>query len=302
MRIPGRLNFARRHDALSVIRQRVIANLACTVTVFLVALHLVASHVWRWHITVPTGAAVAFWLCFGLGWAGLLACSSLPIGLHRNVALLNSAWSYEPGDEPAWLARVRKYVYYPSGYLIFFSLAILIEVSGGVVASPFTAVLFALVLTAQQLGRFKLNSFVSIISAILITGALGLYQSLFGIQHEPAAPRQLTFALLAFAFLLTAVCTHVTKARNYRAAGVVPQPTHAALCQDAAGRWLYALYDRQTRLDSALACPPETTMADARQEVERIIESLVPTGYERTEWHGSHAGDEAAGYVRRNRG
>jgi hypothetical protein len=49
-------------------------------------------------------------------------------------------------------------------------------------------VLLAMILTAQQLSRFRLNSLLYLLFGVVVTGGLALYETVFGIRDVPPAP------------------------------------------------------------------------------------------------------------------
>jgi hypothetical protein len=297
----ARGSFDQRHDYLSAIRQQVIADLACIGDVVLVVLYLVAAARWHWHLDVPTGALIAFLVSLLLAFTGMLLCSSLPMVIGRDLIYLSAAHPYEEESDRSWLSLKRRYIFYPAAYLNIVAISIWIEVSGGIVASPFTPVLFAFVLTAQQLGRFRLNSLMFIATGIVITLILAAYQSVAGIHREPTAPRQLSFYILAAAFLVAAICTHVAKATNYRATGRIPDPTHVFIYRYGDGSWRYSVHVRGTRLDSLLEIGAGASVQEAQAHVVKILDTLANDGYERVEWRVSVTADEAIGLIRRPR-
>jgi hypothetical protein len=291
--------FNRHHDHVSVARQRVIANLVCVVDVGLVALYFVAVEAWGWHLSIPPTALAVALVLFALSFVAMLASSGLPIGFIRWVRGLGEAPTPGEEEEPRWLATSRKYLFYPAAYGNFVAVAIWIEVSGGLVHSPFTPVLFAMILTAQQLSRFKLNSWLFIGFGLVATVALALFERAFGVREEPEAPVQLAFYILALAFLITALCTHAAKATNYRASGRFPLPTHAELYGTPDGRWRFSLYCGGTRLDPILECDHEPhTMEEAQEQVKALALELCGTERTGIVWRTSYRGDEAVGTLR----
>jgi hypothetical protein len=263
----------------------------------LVAIYLFTDDHWISRLSIPTGAEIAFWVALTLGFVGYLTCSSALMVALTTLSGLTPGWNYEEHDEPARIAAMRKYVFYLSGLLTLVAVAIMIEVSGGLVRSPFTPIVFALVLTQQQLGRFTTNSLIAIVTGIVTVVLLAGYEAVAGVRQEPPAPADLAFYILVFAFAVTALCGHLSKAKNVRASGQLPQPTHVALYKMGDGVWLYTLYNGQTRLDSILRGDSITDMASAKIRMKEILDALAPHGP--IEWLDSHAGDETTGYIRR---
>lgn len=295
-----RASFDEHHDHTSIIRQRTIANLACVVEVAIAASYFVAVEYWGWDLAIPTAAAVVVIVLAGLGFAGMALASSLPKVLLDFLERLSDLPAAERIDEPSWLMSGRRYLYYPASYLTFIATGISVEITGGLVNSPFTSLFFAMVLGAQQLSRHKLNSLLLIGFGVFSTCALAAYEGLFGILREPRPPAALTFYILAFAFLVTALCTHAAKPKNYRAHGRFPDPSHAELYFSAAEeRWRFALYCRGAKLDPIVdGSSPTMSMAEAQSVVEDLALELCRAGQERVEWRVAPRGVEAVGYIR----
>jgi hypothetical protein len=90
-------------------------------------------------------------------WAGsmflLVAASDVP----KSPSVFGDAFSTGPAvpdtDMSQW-DRIRKYPYYGGVSLNLVAVAILVEMSAGLIRSPFTPVMYAIVLGGQQLGRY----------------------------------------------------------------------------------------------------------------------------------------------------
>ena len=103
------------------------------------------------------------------------------------------------------LARASaEYFFYPGGYLAFIAAAILVETSGGLVQSPITPVLFALVLSAEQFGRFTLNSWIAIGAGVLAAAVLVGYETQIGVAH--GFPGRATITIMALSFVVAGSC------------------------------------------------------------------------------------------------
>src|SRR5215213_6353853 len=87
----------------------------------------------------------------------------------------------------------RMVFYYLGLFSNIFAFAILVESTGGLLASPFTAIMVALVLTGQQLSRFKSQSRWLIAIGLMSAGAFYLYEWFLGIPPAPEAPKILAF-------------------------------------------------------------------------------------------------------------
>lgn len=292
--------FERHHDHISAVRQRAIANLACLVSISMAGLYYVAVNNWDWNLEISTATGIAVATLWSLGFAGMIYASSLPNILRKTWDQLGDGPAYEELDEPPWLTTSRKYAYYPAAYATFVATGISVEMSGGLVNSPFTAVFFTMILGAQQLSRYKLNSRLFIIFGVSATLLLALYQEVFGIQPQPTAPPALSFSILAASFLVTALCTHAAKPINYRPSGDYPDPTHAELHYGhGEGRWRFALYNRGTQLDPLIDADEQSlTVGEAEEKVATIALSLCTHGQSHIDWRTADRGTEAVGYIR----
>jgi hypothetical protein len=292
--------FDTHHDFTSSVRQRAIADLACVVALTMLGLYFLAIGPWGWELTIPSGAGIAIVCLWCLGIAGMVLSSSLPGVVLRALRQLGEGPAIEGADEPDWLTRVRKYLYYPAAYAIFLATAIGIEVSGGLVNSPFTSVFFAGILGAQQLSRYRLGSMVFIIFGVLATGLIAMHEAVFGVPEQPPAPPAFGFFALAASFLLAAICTHVAKPTNYRARGLFPQPTHAELYQvSSENSWRFSLHHSGTRLDTTLDLAPGSSAQEAQDCLTAIVLNLCASGQYRVEWRTEGGPERKVGYVRK---
>jgi hypothetical protein len=286
--------FHRHHDELSVQRQRTVADLTLLANIILIALSSIAIKMWHWHLTIGPLALVAGTVVWGISIALLIAASSLPRATASFTRNLGSAPT--PPDSPDRLAGARKFLFYPGTFLNFVAVCILVEESGGLVRSPFTPVLFAMALAAQQLGRFRTNSKIFISFGILATAALFLFERSNGLRSVAPPPDRLAFALLAAAFLVTAVYTHSDKTKNYRASGGFPPPTHVELYWDHQGVWRYVLHCKNGRLDPLLEDVSDfDKLEEAKAAVKRRIDPIVAPGT--LVWSDSSSREEVMAYI-----
>jgi hypothetical protein len=292
--------FDTHHDFTSSVRQRAIADLACVVSLTVLGIYFLAIGPWGWELTIPSGAGIAIICLWCLGLTGMVLCSSLPGVVARVLRQIGEGPAIEGSDEPDWLTRVRKYLYYPSAFATFLATAIGIEVSGGLVNSPFTSVFFGGILGAQQLSRYRLSSMVFILFGVLSSGLMALYEAAFGVPDQPPAPPELGFFALAASFLLAAICTHVAKPTNYQAKGQFPPPTHAELYRvPSENSWRFSLHHGGTRLDTTLDLTPGSSAQEAEDCLTAIVLSLCVSGQHRVEWHTEGGPERRIGYVRK---
>jgi hypothetical protein len=99
-----------------------------------------------------------------------------------------------------------------------------------------------MILGAQQLGRFRLNSLIYIVAGLVVTGVLLVLDLNAGHTAVPEPPASLAFTVLALSFLIPAVVGHVDKPRNYHASGEFPPPRLIEVSCDGKDVWRYCLY------------------------------------------------------------
>ncbi len=288
--------FRKHHDLLSIKRQRELATTQLVVNVLVVGLYLAAIHAWHWKLKL---AGVEDGVCLAL-WAFSLVLLTISSQVMIALIAMRGGWGFGPGrsvaPEPAILSSYRKWVYYPAVYFNIIAIAVFVEETGGLVKSPFSPVLFALVLGAQALSRFRPNSRNYIVAGVVITGCLYLIEQALGTRNVPDPPRALSFWTVAAVFLVTALVTHGSKSRNYKAAGGFPAASSVELYGDP-GSWRFALYcDDNTKLDPLLELVPgQDTFADAQAKVEQL--ALAGNSGMRIYWWESRDKREALGQI-----
>jgi hypothetical protein len=166
----------------------------------------------------------------------------MPSDWLRNFKEMGSAAPDRFTRENATLASIRKWLFYPGVYLNALTLAILIEWTGRLFHSPFTPLLFALILGGQQLSRFRVSSSLYISFGILLTLSMLAYESTQPASQAPEPPAGLAFALLATSFLFPAVIGHFEKGHNPRAGGTRPLPRVVDVSCNDHGVWNYCFY------------------------------------------------------------
>jgi len=294
-------SFERHHDERSIQRQRSIANLTVIADLIVAIFYVVAIYAWNWNISSSGNLPDVALGIFGVGFVLLLGASSLFRGALSFFQGLGTA---PPGQdvaaEPVALMRSRKYLFYGGVIFNIVGLCILIEATGGIIRSPYTAVLYVMILCAQQLGRFRTNSLFFIVVGVTVTALLFLAEALFGISRIPHPPSILAYLILASAFLITALFTHSDKARNFRATGGIPDPTHIEVYRDGRAGWRYVLYRDRTRIDSVLH--PQIFSDDIAEVQTRATEVVgrILHGEPDIEvvWSRGNLGEEMMGEIR----
>jgi hypothetical protein len=292
--------FRRHHDERSIQRQRDIATLICIADFIIIAFFVIAVVAWHWHVQFGGYSAPLIALA-ALGYVLLLTASSLCVwarAIYQSVATDAPPSSF---DDPLFLAKARKYLFHAGNLLNLLALCVLIEATGGIIRSPFTPVLYTMILGAQQLGRFRTNSKFFIWFGILATLALFAVEAVHGVRHVPPAPDRLAYYILAASFLATALFTHSDKAKNYRALKGFPKPTYVELYLDVKGVWRYVFYCPTTRLDLPLdAIGANAPLDYAQDELQNrlcAITSLANTEVE-INWLSSTSSDQVSGNIK----
>jgi|SRR5215472_6509826 len=293
-------SFNLRHDQRSSERQRTIATLAFFVNVVLLVLYEVATRAWGWHFSIGPVAlslGLSLWL---VSLVLLLIASSAYRAVMSFVQGLGSGRGDKSKLEPTFLFRHRRFIFYPGTFLNVAAICVLVEESGGVIRSPFTPVLLAIMLGAQQLGRFSTNSKIFISLGIVLTAALFGFEAAAGLRQVPSPPPRLVFLLLASSFLLAALCGHVDKPPNYKATGTFPGPKYVEVYTDKNGVWRYSVHSSKSHFDPIIAKGgPPAIDAAKKQAEKRLQETLQPAGeasYKIT-WDDSARGDESVGTI-----
>lgn len=291
--------FDRHHDELSVRRQRTIARLALTINAVLLVVYFITTLTSHWHVR---SGPLGLWLGASL-WILSILSFSIAASVHGAVLAairnLGSRWQPQNSLERPFTAKLRKYVFYPGAYANFSAIAVLVEESGGLVRSPFTPVLFAVILTAQQLSRFKTNSRNFISFGILITGMMFLLEWINGVKRVPEPPSRLAFLILALSFLLTAFSAHTDRPPNYRAKGNFPDATHVELYREDRGTWRYVFHCNLARLDPMVETVASIiSLAAAKNYVHQRVQSEHSFGtHVDIRWEDAASGHESVGMI-----
>jgi hypothetical protein len=262
----GLLNgFFSRHDRVSSLRQRTISTTLLVVDCCLLVVHLAAGAIWHWKFNFgPLGGTIFVVMCCFAGF--FVGLSSSLVRIVWGWA--GSMWGYEV-DEPEALTRSRKVVYYPGIFLNIVAIAVLVEQSGGLLQSPYSAVLLAVLLAAQQLGRFITNTIIFACFGILVGLTMFLFERILGTRTVSPPPEKLVFVLLVASYVVAAIFTYIDKRPNYRAAKkMYPIPTHIVVSRYSDGKWRYATQYNRFPLDPVLDVEA-STLDEVKLEFER---------------------------------
>ena len=296
-------SFKRRHDHLSAIRQRRIASIVIWTNIALAIVIAVSVSAWRWHPDISRSGwawTISLWAT-SLVLIGL--CSGIPLSIHDYLTGV-SGRPVDPEDlELDNWAEIRKYIFYPGTCINLAVVAVLIEQTGGLLYSPFSSVLLAMILAAQQLGRYRLNSALYVaVGVCLIVGML-IWESISPVPAPTDVPRGLLFFIIVTSFSTAAIFSHLSKSPNFRIDKVDTNPMLVEVYVDAKGTWRYVLYSRSGRLDSAV----RTIGADHKAPIGKIIEEVEISlrasqqwedrSKRQIEWHIEKDGLEALGRI-----
>lgn len=272
-------DFEKRHDIVSSARQQKIANVVIVVNILLYVLFQIARSIWSWDFQLGTVGAPIFYLAWLISMCFLVLASDVPylfIGISQWLRA-NPPLVRAPSREPLEITRARKYPYYLGVLLNLGAIGILVEQSGGLVTSPFSPVLFAMILAAQQLGRYRSNSWFFILFGLGTIAMLAIYERFAGLRTVASAPDELVFWILLAGFTAAAVFTHVDKVPNFRAMGGHPHPSHAALSLDSDGQaWRITLFAERYQVECCLPyCARGSDEPGAKQAFQEYVKKDI---------------------------
>lgn len=288
-----------RHDQIAFRRQRYLAVFLLMIDIYVIALSALVAYIAKWHPITQDG----FFLTGTLALATVI-CLLLAAGVVGGLrGMWNEGISAAPGrrhPDPDFFVKRRMVFFYTGVNLNILGLAILVEQTGGITASPYIAVFFAFVLTGQQLSRFKTQSSFLISVGVALTAAMWVYESVFGPSKTPGAPKVLTFLLVASTFVACGLITNYEKGHNYLVEGEQSLPTHAHVYRDSESMWHYAVYCQRHRLDPIFGHDPEeagtesslesrhdseeTGTESSLENVRDRVEAIVKSMYQAAGW------------------
>jgi hypothetical protein len=240
-----------RHDGIAHQRQKRLAQLLCLFNVVLaVGCGAIMVH-YHWD-PAPTQAEVIVLICLvALSWLFLFVAAGV-IGwlVDLPTALGPGPPKPSPAVDDAFLSKHRMSFYYAGVILNLLAIAMITEITGGLAESPFTALLIAFVLTAEQLSRFKLQAKVMLCIGAAIVGVM---IGLEGVASDPPslAPHLLYIAVAVAALLGGGLLTAREKPRNHYV-DKLDDPSRVLVYCDAYGNWRFAIYDNSHRQDPIL--------------------------------------------------
>lgn len=242
------MNFRRRHDGIAHQRQRRLAQLLWIFNLVLVVgcgMILLRDH---WN-PEPTGAEMITLVCLvASSWLCLLIAAGIVgwfVDLFRGFG--SGPSGAKPPIDDKFLNKHRMSFYYVGVILNLLAIALVTEITGGLAESPFTALLIAFVLTAEQLSRFKSQAKVMFgigVATVSLMIALERYAS----DPQTLAPHLLYMSVALAALIGGGLLTLSEKPRNHYVHRL-NDPSQVLVYRDADGSWRFAIYDESHRQD-----------------------------------------------------
>jgi hypothetical protein len=274
-----------RHDNIAFIRQRYLAIFLLILLAIVIVLSAAISYSFKWHpltrdrldIVIPLSVVAALSLLLAAGAVG--GCRDM---WENAINKTPAARIHRDSD---FFARKRMVFFYAGVYLSLVLFVVVIEQTGGVITSPYTAPFVALVLTGQQLSRFKTQASFLISTGIALTIIMRIYESVVGVLNTPSSPRILVYLLIAISLVAAGLIANVEKDHNYLIEGKQHLPTHARVYKDAHGIWHYVIYCQRHQLDPIAGS--DTTKEgtrDSESEVYAKVEADVRSMYQAAGW------------------
>lgn len=281
------MRYRSRHDEIAFRRQRYLAIFLLLVDVFTAFLSIVVAYSAHWH-PLTRDRAILTGILAGVTVVLLMLAAGVVGGARDMWDSVASQAAIEKRRDSDFFAQKRMIFFYAGVNLNIVVLAILIEQTGGITASPYTTVFFALVLTGQQLSRFKTQSSFLISVGVALTLAMWIFESANGPLAAPGPPRVLTFLLMASVFIACGLITNYEKNHNYLIESNQSLPTHAHIYKDGNNLWHYVIYRHRYRLDPVLGADPSPVPGgDANASLDTIrtrVEADVKSMYQAAGW------------------
>lgn len=276
-----------RHDQIAFYRQRYLASFMLMIDAYILILSAAIGYAARWRPFTPDRFILTVALV-----AVTVLCLLLAAGTFGGVRDMWAGgmtpgpvvWEHRDTD---FFATRRMIFFYAGVNLNIITLSVLIEQTGGIITSPYSAVFFAFVLTGQQLSRFKTQSSFLISVGVILTLAMWIYETSFGILKSPSAPKPLVFLLVVSTFIACGLMTNYEKNHNYYVEGNQNLPTHAHVYRDAEGVWHFEIYCQRHRIDPIVGGDVSSLRArtgESSDAVRRRLEATVKSMYEAAGW------------------
>ncbi len=228
-------NFLGRHDELAMARQARMAMLLILIDVFVAILTVTTAADEPWASSVEP-AAVRRLVVAAIVVIGLLAVSYDLPAVARGVVSI-AAQAPAASRRFGRLERFRPFVFYPAVYLNVALIAYLVYITGGLAGSPYTSLVYAFLLAAQQFSRFRRQSAYYLLAGVLVTLALYGASYVDPVVLAEAAPTGLVTTITVGSFAFAAVMTQLAKPGNPRSVRRSARPCSGAVYLDPEKRW-----------------------------------------------------------------
>lgn len=269
------MKFRQRHDSIAHQRQKRLAQLLCLFNVML-ALGCGAIMVYEHWNPEPTRAEVLALICLvAFSWLFLLVAAGT-IGWFADLrtALRPGPFTAKPAVDDAFLNKHRMSFYYAGVILNLLAIAMATEITGGLADSPFTALLIAFVLTAEQLSRFKPQAKVMLVIGLAVA-ALMIGLEKLASDPPDLAPHLLYIAVALAALLGGGILTVWEKPRNHYV-HELDDPSQVLVYRDVHGNWRFSVYDESHRQDPILLPGNGVDMVDFPSDLEaRVVDCAL---------------------------
>jgi hypothetical protein len=274
-----------RHDNIAFIRQRYLAIFLLILLAIVIVLSVATAYAFKWHPLTPGRLAIVIPLSAVTVLSLLLAAGA--VGGCRDMweNAINKTPAARTHRDSDFFARKRMVFFYIGVNLSLVLFVVVIEQTGGVISSPYTAPFVALVLTGQQLSRFKTQASFLISAGIALTIIMGIYESSVGVLNTPPPPRLLAYLLIAISLVASGLIANVEKDHNYLIEGKQQLPTHARVYKDAHDIWHYVIYCQRHQLDPIVGS--DTTKEGTRNSENEVctkVEADVRSMYQAAGW------------------
>jgi len=269
--------FLGRHDELAMARQARIALLLIVINIFIIVLTVgtAADRPWAESLE-PT--AVRRLIGATLIVMGMLAACCDWSGVARAILSIVS-------PAPAASLRFRRlewlrpFVFYPAVYLNVAVIGYLVHTTGGLASSPYTSLVYAFLLTAQQFSRYRRAAGYYLLAGVIVTLALYTAIRLNPVVLVQAAPIELVTTITVVSFAFAGVMTQLSKPGNPRSVRHSACPSSGAVYLDPEGRWRTALFSDKHVIDLVATTAKGSRaekIKEARQDLERKVKVLLP--------------------------
>jgi hypothetical protein len=230
----------------------------------------------KWDPNITHGEWLAFGLVAAVSVILVASAGSVVSGFSEIANSLSTGTGHrQRKPEPTFVLRARPWLFYPGVIANYVALAVLVELTGGFGKSPFITVFVALVLTAQQLARFRTQAAWTIGVGIVLTAGMLAYEQKFGAHDAGHIPERLDTLFVVLSLLIGGGITLLDKGQNYMERKYKHAPTCAHVYRDGAGLWHYALYRDNHRRDPVLIGGGEDAAKAAEKQLGETMRQMA---------------------------